>query len=66
VPIDVWSVVIMSELLLGRAPENPRKEIDAVTKEVNERWGRWSWMAFVYVINDLRKLATIYKLSRLI
>ncbi|MGZ4944139.1 MAG: DNA-3-methyladenine glycosylase family protein [Halobacteriota archaeon] len=66
VPIDVWSVVILSELLLGRAPENPRKEIDAVTNEVNERWGEWSWMAFVYVLNDLRKLATIYKLSRLI
>ncbi|MGZ4938738.1 MAG: DNA-3-methyladenine glycosylase family protein [Halobacteriota archaeon] len=66
VPVDVWSVVVMSEILLGRTPENPRKEIDAVTKEVNERWGKWSWIAFVYVLNDLRKLATIYKLSRLI
>ncbi len=65
VPIDVWSVVIMSELLTGRAPENPRKAIDAVTKAVDARWGAWSWMAFVYVVNDLRKLATIYKLSRL-
>ena len=64
VPVDVWSVVIMSELLLGRAPKNPRQEINEVTRVVNERWGKWSWMGFVYVLNDLRKLAMIYKLSR--
>ncbi len=64
VPIDVWSVVIMSELLLGRTPENPRKDIAEVTVAVNERWSEWSWMAFVYVINDLPKLATLHRLSR--
>jgi 3-methyladenine DNA glycosylase/8-oxoguanine DNA glycosylase len=65
VPVDVWSVVIMSELLLGRAPKNPREEINEVTRAVNERWGMWSWMAFVYILNDLPKLARMYKLSRL-
>jgi 3-methyladenine DNA glycosylase/8-oxoguanine DNA glycosylase len=63
-PIDVWSVVIMSELLLGRTPENPRREISEVIQAMSERWGEWSWMAFVYILNDLSKLATIYRLSR--
>ncbi|MGZ4883525.1 MAG: DNA-3-methyladenine glycosylase family protein [Halobacteriota archaeon] len=65
VPLDVWSVVIMSELLLGREPKRPRQEIKAVTQAVNDRWGKWAWMAFVYVVNDLPKLAKIYNLSRL-
>ena len=65
VPLDVWSVVIMSELLLGREPKRPRQEINAVAKAVDDRWGKWAWMAFVYVVNDLPKLATIYNLSRL-
>jgi DNA-3-methyladenine glycosylase II len=65
VPVDVWSVVIMSELLFGRAPVNPRQEIDEVTRAVRERWGQWSWMAFVYILNDLPKLANMYTLSRL-
>jgi 3-methyladenine DNA glycosylase/8-oxoguanine DNA glycosylase len=63
-PVDVWSVVIISELLLGRTPENPRQEIGTVTKAMSERWGEWSWMAFVYILNDLSKLVTIYRLSR--
>jgi DNA-3-methyladenine glycosylase II len=65
VPLDVWSVVIMSDLLLGQAPKHPRKDISAVTEAVNDRWGKWGWMAFVYVVNDLPKLATIYNLSRI-
>lgn len=65
VPLDVWSVVIMSELLLGCEPKNPRQEIKAVTQAMYSRWGEWAWMAFVYVVNDLPKLATIYNLSRL-
>lgn len=63
-PIDVWSVVIMSELLIGRTPENPRQEINEVTKAMSDRWGEWSWMSFVYVLNDLPRLARIYGLSR--
>ena len=65
VPIDVWSVVIMSELLTARTPQNPRQEINTVTTKLKERWGRWGWIAFVYVLNDLENLAKTFKLSRL-
>jgi DNA-3-methyladenine glycosylase II len=64
-PLDVWSVVIMSELLLGRTPENPRIEIANVTSVIRERWGKWSWIAFVYILNDLDQLAKKFKLTRL-
>jgi DNA-3-methyladenine glycosylase II len=63
-PVDVWSAVIISELLFGKTPEHPRQEIGYVTEMMNERWRKWSWMAFVYVLNDLPKLARRYKLSR--
>lgn len=46
-PVDVWSVVIMSELLLGWTLENPKQEISTVMKAMSKRWGNWSWIAFV-------------------
>jgi len=64
-PLDVWSVVFMSELLLKRTPEKPREEIDEVTNVMKKHWGEWSWMAFVYIANDLDKLLKIYHISRL-
>jgi DNA-3-methyladenine glycosylase II len=64
-PIDAWSVVIMSELFLGHTPAHPRGEIDQVISELTARWGRWSWLAFVYVLNDLENLANLYSLSRI-
>ncbi len=64
-PIDVWSVVIMSELFLGHTPEHPRTEIDQVASELTARWGEWRWFAFVYVLNDLENLAKEYGLSRI-
>lgn len=63
-PVDVWSVVILSELFLHRTPKDPRKEIDEVVSLLNERWGRWRWFAFVYVLNDLSYLGKTYHLSR--
>lgn len=63
-PVDVWSVVILSELFLGRTPKNPRDEIDSVVGLLTKRWGRWRWFAFVYVLNDLPFLAETYHLSR--
>jgi 3-methyladenine DNA glycosylase/8-oxoguanine DNA glycosylase len=63
-PLDVWSVVIFSELFLGRTPENPRAEIDGVTALLTERWGKWRWFAFVYVLQDLPYLKETYHLSR--
>ena len=64
-PVDVWSVVILSELLLGRTPKHPRKEIEDVTNAMIDRWGEWSWIAFVYIFNDLHQLARVYNLSRI-
>jgi len=64
-PIDVWSVVILSELLLGRTPKHPRQEISDVTNAMNGRWGEWSWIAFVYILNDLPMLAKKYSLTRI-
>jgi DNA-3-methyladenine glycosylase II len=64
-PLDVWSVVVMSELLLKKTPEKPRDEIDEVTNVMEKRWGKWAWMAFVYIVNDLNELSKIYHISRL-
>lgn len=63
-PVDVWSVVILSELFLHRTPKDTRKEIDEVVSLLTKRWGRWRWFAFVYVLNDLPYLAESYHLSR--
>ena len=63
-PIDVWSVVIFSELFLGKTPENPRTEIPGVVSRLTERWGKWRWFAFVYVAQDLPYLKEAYHLSR--
>jgi 3-methyladenine DNA glycosylase/8-oxoguanine DNA glycosylase len=63
-PIDVWSVVIFSELFLGKTPERPRDAIDEVVSILTERWGTWRWFAFVYVVHDLPYLKETYHLSR--
>jgi 3-methyladenine DNA glycosylase/8-oxoguanine DNA glycosylase len=65
-PIDAWSVIVMSELLLGRTPDKPRPEIDSMNALVEKRWGKWSWMAFAYILNDLDNLAEEYELTRLV
>ncbi len=63
-PIDAWSVVVLSELVLGQTPSSPRREIEAVIGALTERWGRWRWLAFVYIVNDLEHLARSHHLSR--
>jgi DNA-3-methyladenine glycosylase II len=63
-PIDVWSVVIFSELFMNRRPRNPRAEIDRVVSRLTKRWGKWRWYAFVYVVQDLSYLSEKYHLSR--
>jgi DNA-3-methyladenine glycosylase II len=63
-PVDTWSVTILSELYFGETPENPRGAIDPVKAELTERFGQWSWFAFAYIMNDLDRLAKIYHLSR--
>lgn len=64
-PLDVWSVVVMSELLLSRSPGKPRQDIGKVAAILEERWGRWAWMAFAYILNDLAPLSRDYNLSRI-
>lgn len=64
-PIDAWSVIVMSELLLGRTPSKPREEIGRVSKLIEKRWGKWSWLAFAYILNDLDNLQKDYNLTRL-
>ena len=64
-PVDVWSVVIMSELVLGHTPENPRREINFVIDALSRRWGQWKWFAFVYILNDLENLGKTHHLSRI-
>lgn len=63
-PLDVWSVVIFSELFLGRTPQKPRAEIEEVASLLTERWGEWRWFVFVYVVQDLPYLQERYQLSR--
>lgn len=65
-PIDAWSVIVMSELLLGKTPARPRAEIDSINELIRKRWGKWSWMAFAYILNDLENLADEYGLTRLV
>ncbi len=56
-PIDVWSAEVFGKLLIGVKPENNRKAVEVVKREGQRRWGKWSWMAFFYVTQDLRKLS---------
>ncbi len=63
-PIDVWSVVVFSELFLGKSPAHPREAIDNVVSVLTHRWGTWRWFAFVYVVHDLPYLKETYHLSR--
>ena len=65
VPVDSWSLVILSELILGRSPENGRSDIPALHELIKRRWGKWGWLAFAYIVNDLPYLASKYGLSRI-
>ncbi|HTY15161.1 MAG TPA: hypothetical protein VMC42_05590 [Methanoregulaceae archaeon] len=64
-PVDSWSVTILSELYFNETPEKPREAIDRVAAALTRRFGKWSWFAFGYILNDLRELAKIYRLSRI-
>lgn len=57
-PIDAWSVDVFGLLFFGKEPEDRRKAIEKVKREGIRRWGRWSWMAFFYVAQDLRNLSS--------
>ena len=66
-PIDVWSATVFGKLFYGKEPENRREAVEIVKQEGIRRWGKWSWMAFFYVVQDLenlsRKLHTTLRLQ---
>ena len=56
-PIDVWSAEVFSTLFFGAAPVNNRQAVEEVKREGILRWGKWSWMAFFYIVQDLENLS---------
>ncbi|MDA4122715.1 MAG: hypothetical protein OK456_05980 [Thaumarchaeota archaeon] len=56
-PIDAWSVDVFGLLFFGKEPANRREAIEEVKAEGIRRWGKWSWMGFFYVAQDLRNLS---------
>jgi 3-methyladenine DNA glycosylase/8-oxoguanine DNA glycosylase len=66
-PIDVWSAAVFGKLFYGKEPEKSREAVEIVKREGIRRWGKWSWMAFFYVVQDLenlsRKLNTTLRLE---
>jgi DNA-3-methyladenine glycosylase II len=66
-PIDVWPATVFGKLFYGKEPENSREAVEKVKGEGIRRWGKWSWMAFFYVVQDLenlsRKLNTTLRLE---
>ena len=56
-PIDAWSAEVFGKLFFGREPENNREAIEKVKSEGLKRWGKWAWMAFFYIAQDLPNLS---------
>jgi 3-methyladenine DNA glycosylase/8-oxoguanine DNA glycosylase len=56
-PIDVWSADVFGKLFFGREPKDKRKAIERIKREGLRRWGKWSWMAFFYTVQDLENLS---------
>jgi 3-methyladenine DNA glycosylase/8-oxoguanine DNA glycosylase len=56
-PIDVWSVDVFGKLFFGKVPVNKREGVKMVKHEGLARWGKWSWMAFFYIVQDLENLS---------
>lgn len=56
-PIDAWSVDVFGKLFFGEEPDNAREAIKAVKEEGLHRWGRFAWLAFFYVAQDLANLS---------
>ena len=55
-PIDAWSADVFGRLFFGEEPKDRRKAIEGIKREGLRRWGKWSWMAFLYVVQDLENL----------
>ncbi|MDD1753798.1 MAG: hypothetical protein LUQ38_12010 [Methanotrichaceae archaeon] len=62
-PIDAWSAEVFGKLFYGQEPDDKRKAIEGIKQEGVHRWGKWSWMAFFYVVQDLENLAKKLNIS---
>jgi 3-methyladenine DNA glycosylase/8-oxoguanine DNA glycosylase len=62
-PIDAWSVEVFSKLFFGTVPVRGRDAILKVKREGVRRWGRWAWMAFFYIVQDLPRLSKELKMD---
>ncbi len=58
-PIDTWSVEVFSKLFFGKVIG----DIEKVKREGLRRWGRFAWMAFYYVVQDLEQLSKALKMD---
>jgi 3-methyladenine DNA glycosylase/8-oxoguanine DNA glycosylase len=56
-PIDAWSADIFGKLFYGNEPKQGRGAIGKIKAEGIDRWGRFAWMAFLYVAHDLKGLS---------
>lgn len=56
-PIDAWSVEVFGKLFYGEEPRDKRRAIEGIKREGLLRWGKWSWMAFFYIVQDLENLS---------
>jgi DNA-3-methyladenine glycosylase II len=55
-PIDVWSAEVFGKLLYGRTLKG-RDSIEKIKARGLKRWGKWSWLAFFYIVQDLKNLS---------
>jgi DNA-3-methyladenine glycosylase II len=56
-PIDVWSAEVFGKLFFGKEPENNGLAVEEVKRAGIVRWGKWSRMAFFYIVQDLENLS---------
>jgi 3-methyladenine DNA glycosylase/8-oxoguanine DNA glycosylase len=61
-PIDVWTADIFGVLFYGKTPKDRRAAIPRIKKEGQKRWGRFAWLAFFYVVQDLENLSAKLRL----
>lgn len=56
-PIDAWSVDVFGKLFYGKEPKEGREAIERIKRAGIRRWGKYSWMAFLYIVHDLENLS---------
>lgn len=56
-PIDVWTADVFGLLFFRRKGKTGRPAIPRIKKEGLKRWGKFAWLAFFYVVQDLENLS---------